>query len=152
MGSRRTRANTLVSAGEVALLIVCASGALSKLQDPLPAFEVAEAVTRSPWGAAFVVGLALALETGLAAALALRVLRGRRALLAGFGMLAVFTLWLALVRARLGGHADCGCFGAPALGRSVTAALIANGVVLAALTVPVVAPWSLRNRTRPASP
>lgn len=145
--ARTPSADTLVSAGEVALLVVSAYGAVSKLADPRPALEVAEAVTRDPWTAALVVGVALSLESGLAAALALRVVRGRRALLAGFGMLAAFTLWLALVHVRLGPHANCGCFGAAALGRSVTAAMIANGVLLAALTVPIVATWSLQDRT-----
>ncbi len=147
--TRDERSRLLIGGGEVAIILLSASGAVAKLVELQPAFEAAEAVMEDPWLAVVIVAGALAIECGLVAALALRLLCGHRALLAGCATLGAFTLWLALVRSRLGPSARCGCFGPSSFGRSATAAMIANGVVLVALVAALLATAS---RAAPLTP
>ena len=152
MSGRDVRVPLWVSAGELAIVAIFGMGATTKLIDPRPAFEIAEAVTGSPWAAASVLILALVAETGLATATGLRLVRGRTALLAGIGTLLLFTGWLLIVRLHLGASARCQCL--PGLPRgTVTTSMVANVVVTAELFLVVVLNRGVRRRipVEPAS-
>jgi hypothetical protein len=64
--SRFAAASTwLVRGGEVAVALIAGAGAAAKLVDPRPAFELAEAVTASPWASAAESGTANWFLSGL---------------------------------------------------------------------------------------
>jgi hypothetical protein len=151
--SRFAAASTwLVRGGEVAVALVAGAGAAAKLVDPRPAFELAEAVTASPWASAAVVATACAAEGAVAVAVLTGALRGRRAVVVGVAMMAVFIAWLLLARARVGGEHECGCVTAFRRG-TVSGAITANAVVLAELaTAWICDTWSRRGAWRRRPP
>lgn len=130
MTDRSGRSSLLLSSAEIAVGLVFGAGAVTKLIDPRPSFEVAESVTSCPWLAAVAVAVAVTMETSLAVAVAVGALRGRRALLMAVAGLAVVSAWLVVVWAVLGSRAPCACL--PGLRRStVVHALTANAIVAA---------------------
>ena len=124
----------LVPAGVATVAVVAGVGAASKLVDPRASVESALVGVGSN-----VLGVAIAcavtgIECALVVAIAIGALGGTRALAAGAMLLSSFCAWLVFVQARLGEDADCGCLSAFQR-RTVSDALMANGVVLSELVV-----------------
>jgi hypothetical protein len=137
MSSPASLIRHLVAASEVALVLVLGAGATSKLIDPRPAFEVAEAVGGEPWTGLVIVSVGAFVEVGFVLAVLLRLIRGLRTVMLGFGTLAAFTTWLLFVGSSIGQRAQCGCLSILRRG-TIAQAIEGNSVMMVILLVVVV--------------
>ncbi len=126
MSPLRDRALAVAGIAFGAMWLAAAAG---KVASPLDAYEFTARIVPPGGGAKLALAAAVAGEAALGAAMALRAIRGFWASLAALG---IATAALLVVRARAGALVPCGCFG-PALGDTIDAALVRNGVLAGVL-------------------